>query len=282
MAYHMHRTRLMQQLYTSRRTMTPETWERFTKQMFAPVLLRMTAVYPGKLPERWITKLPCFVPPENSMKRAFYDLCAILQLEAVASKEEYLRRIERAIEAAKRLDTLMRYQKVAQGCRVDMTRQRVSYESRPWKLINNISTQISSFSANYGPTYFVIAPQHHVSTDATVISKLVIERGLVDFSLSALPGVISDMREEKQQVCFINTMLFVQTLLRTHVDDITDRRLALAMALHRRLGADAGMGALTADLMCAFAPVEEFPRHVLWHEMLWGEEEGRKRWNNEA
>jgi hypothetical protein len=128
----------------------------------------------------------------------------------------------------------------------------------------------------------VIAPQHHVSTDATVISKLVIERGLVDFSLSALPGVISDMREEKQQVCFINTMLFVQTLLRTHVDDITDRRLALAMALHRRLGADAGMGALTADLVCAFAPVEEFPRHVLWHEMLWGEEEGRKRWNNEA
>ena len=237
-------------------------WVLFLEKMLHPFIKRLVKVDSKRiLPPKWMEALPAYRPP-TSLRQNYYDLCAVL----LSDKTTYGTRCRELIE---------HMQKPAYELIHGLfNRDHDKEEFR--NAFMGISTQLQMINGQYTVYLFV---KNHLRDYATVdfLVSYIVKCGSAEFILQALWGYIAEVHPPDHgdtgtgsEQIYKPRMESLEALiigLQNHLHVQEERRTAMAMALHSRLGSMAGLGLLGNDLLNAMAPVDT-AKIVLWHELI--------------
>jgi hypothetical protein len=277
MSLYERRKGILEEMYALTHHMDDPTWNLFLSKMYIPFLNMLVQNEP-RLPIKWIAQLPPRVPPTNCKRHHFYRLCEIAQ--AAHHSPEFNDRIR---DQHHRLDMRMRAFKAYNETINRVVYETLDSESEEWARLNYLHVQASALQSNYGPIYYILAGIASFMNNTTpgndpprTTLDALAKRGLIDYALDTVPGILIDeINKPNPDAQTIENLDSLTRLLTEHVRAITDARLALAMALHPRLGSHSPLGGLKEEIFPKFAPADRFPRLILWHEVLGWEERWR-------
>jgi len=237
-------------------------WVLFLEKMLHPFIKRLVKVDSKHiLPPKWMEVLPHYRPP-TSLRQNYYDLCEVLLSDKNTHGPTCRELIEKMQKPAYEL---------IHGL---FNRDHDKEEFR--NVFMGISTQLQMINGQYTVYFFV---KNHLREYCTVefLVSYIVKCGSVEFILQTLWGYKAEVHPTdhgetstgskqiyKPRMESLEALIFG---LENHIRIQEERRTALAMALHARLGDMAGLGLLGNDLLNALAPVD-VPKLVSWHELL--------------
>ena len=235
-SFHDRRTALIQLINDATNNITPAMWAAWKENMFVP-MLKMHCALSAKLPAEWMVALPQRKPLMGSMKFYFFKLCQVLHMSPIMTSAEYRDVLDSIPGIAFKLGIAREMKRTINGPRF---RPDTDSKQGLKALIHN---QLNTLAGNYKCSYSLLAGERP-AFDADYmngerIADAMIRRGMTDFALLILPGILHD----NPRGDFSDKLRVVETILRAHVD------------------------------------TGEYPRHVQWHEILWDEPEWRRRWS---
>ena len=237
-------------------------WALFLEKMLKPFVKRLVKVDSKHiLPSKWMEALPGYRPP-TSLRQNYYDLCEVL----VSDK---------ATHGTRCRELITNIQKPAYDLIHGLfNRDHDKTEFRD--AFMGISTQLQMINGQYTVYFFV---KNHLRDYATVefLVSYVVKCGSVEFILQTLWGYKAQVQPANHakggvgsEQIYKPRMESLEALidgLENHIHIQQERRTAVAMALHARLGNMAGLGLLGNDLLNGMAPMDD-PKLVFWHELI--------------
>ena len=228
-------------------------WAIFLDRMLRPFIKRLVKVDSKQiLPPKWMEALPRYRPP-TSLRQNYYDLCEVLLSD-------------KATHGTRCRELIAKIQKPAYDLIHGLfNRDHDKTEFRD--AFMGISTQLHMINGQYTVYFFV---KNHLRDYATVefLVSYIVKCGSVEFILQILWGYKAQVQPAdhayKPRMESLEALIYC---LGNHIRIQEDRRTALAMALHARLGSMAGLGLLGNDLLNAMAPMDG-PKLVFWHELI--------------
>jgi hypothetical protein len=244
--------------------------------MLLPFLQRLAMVDSRRrFPVEWLVTLPSD-RPLNSPQTHFYDLCKFVYTNPGISGAEFSNKINSILlEGFGLLQMLINEKHVP--------------SSKHIELHVNLSFQLQMIGGHYGINRFI---KNHIESiangnqkDISLLTSHIIKCGAVQPAIqyaqallldichsiggdggSRLGGNISNSRTPRCHEVWTRNLRELSEALCAHVALQDSRRLALAMALHARLGDRSPLAALGEDLVDVVAPRDP-PRYITWHDV---------------
>ena len=238
-------------------------WEHFINMMYIPFLKRLVhADHRGILPAKWMVTLPVRRPP-RSLRQNFYDLCKVLQTDRNTHGKE-CRDILNAL-----------HQPAYDLLHSMLNKNPKMLESRD--AFMGLTAQLQMINGSYS-TYKFVKNYLEDFEGVDFLVGYVVKSGGTEFVLEVCRGFLNDISTDRPKHgavlvsnALINTpkthaLLALIEGLENHIKTQQDRKIAVAMALHGRLGGGSALGSLGADLLSSMIPADP-PRQVLWHDV---------------
>jgi hypothetical protein len=245
--------------------MPPGVWEVFLNKMYKPFMKRVVAADSKKiLPPKWMTALPSRRPP-SSLRQNYYDLCAVLFSDKNMHGKECRETIRKILHPGI-------------GLLTGLLKRDVNNKEFQ-TVFMGLNAQLQMMNGQYSVYFFV---KNHLRDFDTVdfLMVYILQCGSAEFILHAVrrysavskpsDHYASDDEDVKPELIYTPRAHTLQALiaaLETHIDEQDQRRAAVAMALHHRLGSGAGLGSLGVDLLSAMAPTDP-PKMVTWDDIF--------------
>ena len=237
-------------------------WACFLDNMYTPFLKRLVHADPkGILPSKWMLALPSRRPP-RSLRQNYYDLCAILHMD-------------RSMHGPGCREVLEKIHKPAYDLLHGLlNKDPYLLESRD--AFMGLVAQLQMMTGQYS-TYRFVKNYLRDYDGVDFLVGYIIKSGATEFVLESARGLAQDLTQhrpdhddyESTKLIYIPSGHALSALikgLKGYLKGQRARKIAVAMALHGRLGAGSGLGALGSDLLAAMVPADP-PRQVFWHEM---------------
>ena len=245
--------------------MPPGMWEVFLNKMYKPFVMRVVSADSKKiLSPKWMTALPSFRPPA-SLRQNYYDLCTVLYTDKSMHGSACRTTIHSILKPA--------YSLIAGLLKRDV-------ENKAFQAVFlGLTAQLQMINGQYSVYFFVKNHLRDYDT-ADFLVEYVLKTGTVEFILQTIrrysvvckPSnhLASDTKQSKGDLIYTPRPHSLQALiagLERHIQTQDSRRVAVAMALHSRLGRASGLGLLGTDLLCAMAPVDS-AKLVTWDDVI--------------
>lgn len=237
-------------------------WALFLDKMLKPFIERLVkADSKHILPPKWMVALPGYRPP-MSLRQNYYDLCKIL----LSDKTIYGPRCRELISDMQRPAYDLIY-----GL---FNREHDNQAFRD--VFMGLTSQLQMINGQYTVYFFV---KNHLRDYDTVdfLVSYIVKCGAADFilqTLRAYRAVVHPADHGESSTVFdtfykprMKSLEALVVAIENHIQTQEDRRVAVAMALHSRLGRAAGLGLLGNDVLSAMSPVDA-PKLVSWHDLV--------------
>ena len=222
--------------------MPPELWRLFIERMYTPLLVRLAGIDPKRrLTVAWVTALP---PrrPTKSLKRLFFDACAQAQrnpsVEGTAARPVILRMYEYTLGILAFIDT---FTPICPSVYHNLRAQIL--------MLNADFPMLVHFSRCIRDCPFAINP--------AAFARETVRSGVDAYMLETIDRALSDRgirptieRRARRYDVAGQRMAAMRSEIIARVANIHDRRLAVAMALHTRLGQGSALGRMPEELLC--------------------------------
>lgn len=221
--------------------MPPDLWTLFLDQMYKPFLLRLaTSDAKGRMPPSWIDVLPDRRPPK-SLRQIFYDACALAHRNPAVEGTAARGVIVRMYSGTWLILQFMNKHGQMSPYTVSHLRTQMEMLTGNMEVMVHLNRCIRAYPFSWNPTAF---------------ARFTIRSGAHEFMLDVLERTIREPgsrpsieRRAKRFDMIQDRVQSVRDEIILLVDLIRAKRLAIAMALHKRLGGDSQMAVLSEELV---------------------------------
>ena len=236
--------------------MPPELWTRFLVRMYTPFLHRLVAADPKhRMPCNWITMLPLRRPPK-SVRRQFYDACKF----AITNP---------TLEGNMARPILMKmYQAIWSLLHLIQPSVDTDVFSNLWAQMAMLNGNFELFLAFSG-----VIKRHSPTCSMLNFARQATRCGAENHILDLVHRELSGQRRRPmfdRHAKKVSTAHHIMQNIRVGIEHVRDtthaRRLAVAMALHSRLGALSGLSLLSEEML-AKCIGSFLPELVRWDEL---------------